>query len=226
MHIPQLCRNKWPTLPIGVVHFKLKPGLIRAFDGLRVNVCPLNTNHLFFTLWPSVLTARPVWWGWGNLSITAPCPAWERPAEGVLTIVKLGEMSPDKKCLDGDPVSHLDLLWGLSSWGGGPGGQHHLALRWPSCLGSVMCTWRGSWLEDGSLHLSLCGKHCQNYRSCFIGWGSWGLNELSRATQRARGRAGSTPQTFPVLRGSSRPHCILEADIQQPCGLCRCLNGR
>lgn len=142
MHIPQLCRNKWPTLPLGVVRFKLKPGLIRAFDGLRVNVCPLNTNHLFFTLWPSVLTARPVWWGWDNLSITAPCPAWERPAEDVLTIVKLGEMSPAQKHLDGGPVSHLDLLWGLSSWGGG----ERLVGRWPWWPASL-----GTWLAKFGL---------------------------------------------------------------------------
>lgn len=49
MHIPQLCKNKWPTLPLRV-DFKWKPGLIRAFESLRVNTRPLNANHPSFTV--------------------------------------------------------------------------------------------------------------------------------------------------------------------------------
>lgn len=167
--------------------------------------------------------------GCGDLRIQdSSTPSSGEASSRHLTTVNPGEMSPGRKHLDGDLVSQLDLLWDLSSWGG----AERPWLWWPEqtsiswhFAGQQWCA-PGQAAQDRSLHLSLCGEHCRSYCSYFIGLGSWGLNELSKATQRARGRAGSRPRAFTALRGSSRPHCILKADIQQPCGLYSCLNGR
>lgn len=64
--------------------------------------------------------------------------------------------------------------------------------------------------QDESLQLSLCRKHCKNYCSYFIGLGSQGLNELSKATQRASGKAGSTPCVLSALRSSSQTTLCLK----------------
>lgn len=84
MRIPQLCKNKWPTLPLWV-DFKWKPGLIRAFESSRVNTCPLNTNHQSFAVCLLAIRScahRPADWDVGTIMgvrtmSMAPCPAWE-----------------------------------------------------------------------------------------------------------------------------------------------------
>lgn len=125
---------------------------------------------------------------------------------------ELGETSPAQQHQEGKLVSPL----GLSLLGGG--GRHWVwaAESRPAPLGillanssapkvngvTVTSTWRG--LRDESLQLSLCRKHRKNYRSCFIGSGSRGLNELSKATQRACGKADGTSWALSALRGSSQ----------------------
>lgn len=72
-----------------------------------------------------------------------------------LTLVKLGEMSPGQKHLDGNRVFQLDVLWDLSSQGGGEklvgswrkacgeleqslwGGGEKLVGRWRKACGEV-----------------------------------------------------------------------------------------
>jgi len=58
---------------------------------------------------------------------------------------------------------------------------------------SGVCLARITAAQDESLQLSLCGKHHKKYYSYFTGLGSWGLKELSKATERGDGKEGSMP---------------------------------
>lgn len=96
--------------------------------------------------------------------------------------------------------------------------QHHLACCWPSAWYVSGVTATRTWPGPGEAtaargeiqQSSSCRKHCKSYCPCFIGLGSQGLNELSKATQGASGKAGSTLGALSAPRGSSQTTLCLK----------------
>lgn len=126
--------------------------------------------------------------------------------------VSSSETTGGKACLSVVFAMRFELagMWrGIGSeWP--PADQHHLTFYWPafqlqkSMQDSNVYLGRITAAQDESLQLSLHRKHCKNYCYYFIDLGSQRLRELSKATQRASGKAGSTLWAHFAHRGSSQ----------------------
>lgn len=208
--------------------FKWKPGLIRAFESLRVNTCPLNANHRSFTV--RLLAIRSRRRSRACRREMRGCVSGDRlrmkdHTHGI--VPGLGGQAEARerrsRCLTFRSLEKrlqlsktrrvslfLHWVWACREVEGGIGSeqpradQHRLAFCWPTLQLPKSTAWRWQGLRDESLQLSLCRKDRKNYRSCFIGSGSRGLNELSKATQRAGGKADGTSWALSALRGSSQ----------------------